>query len=78
MKGLAVSYDPREVLKKEPVAVAGAVKVILAALVLGGVITIGNDALAAAVIAIETVLSLFYVRPASVSRAGLEELGGGE
>lgn len=67
-------YDPREVLKKEPVSVAGAIKVVLAALVLGGAITIGSDALAAWVIAIETVLSLFYVRPASVSRAGLQEL----
>lgn len=70
-----MGYNPAEILKKEPVAVAGAVKVVLAALVLGGAVTLGNDALAAWIIAIEAVLSLFYVRAASVSKAGLEELG---
>lgn len=69
-----MSYDPREVLKKEPVAVAGAIKVVLAALVLGGAVSLSTDALVAWIIAIESVLSLFYVRAASVSRAGLQEL----
>lgn len=68
-------YDPREILRKEPVAVAAAIKVVLAALVLGGAIHLGNDALASWVIALEAVLGLLYVRPASVSKAGLEELG---
>jgi hypothetical protein len=70
------NYSPLEVLKKEPVAVAGAIKVVLASLVLGGAITLGSDALASWVIALEAVLSLFYVRAASVSRAALDEVSG--
>lgn len=68
-------YSIAEILKKEPVAVAGALKTVLLALVLAGVITMGNDVLAAVIIAVEVVLSLLYVRPRSVSVAALEELG---
>lgn len=67
-------YDPRKILQQEPVAVSGAVKTIVLVLVVFGVIDWSGEQTATVLVAMETVLTLFYVRPGSTSTAKLEAL----
>lgn len=66
-------YSLKSILDKEPVIVSGAVKAILAVLVITGVFELSAEALAGVVIALDAVLGLF-VRQRSVSAATLAEL----
>lgn len=52
-----------------------AIVAVLSALIITGVITISAESLAAWGVAVEVVLGLFYVRQATVSKDGLEQLG---
>lgn len=67
-------YDPRKILQQEPVAVAGALKTVVLVLVVFGVIGWSGEQTATVLVALETVLTLFYVRPGSTSTAKLEAL----
>lgn len=67
-------YDPREILKRSPADIAGAVIVLLNVLVLTKVIEISTEALGGINIAIVTVLTLFYVKPSTISRTNLQSL----
>lgn len=67
-------YSLRNIFLQEPNAVRTAVVAILAALVVTEVIDISTEAVAAWGIVIEVVLTLFYVRPLSVSKEGLRQL----
>ena len=71
-------YSPRQVFKQEPAAVKTAIMTILAALVLSGVISADEKTLVAWGLAIEFLLNLFYVRPATVTRDALNELSRGQ
>jgi BRCT domain type II-containing protein len=61
-------YSLKAILDKEPAAIAGAVQVILPVLVLLGVVSLDDKAMAGIVLVISTVLALF-VRGASTSKA---------
>lgn len=55
-------YSPREIFHREPAALKTAFTVVAAALVITGLIELSGEAVAAWAVAIEVVLSLFYVR----------------
>jgi hypothetical protein len=65
-------YSIKNFLNQEPVAISGAVKLLLSALVVGGVVTLSVDALVAYVIALDAVLTLF-VRAKSTPTVPLQE-----
>jgi hypothetical protein len=67
-------YSLKNLLLKEPNAVKSAALAVLAALVVTGTIDLSGEATAAWGIAVELVLTLFYVRPATVTKRALEEL----
>lgn len=67
-------YDPRKILQQEPVAVSAAVKTIVLVAVVFGWIDWSGEQTATVLVALETVLTLFYVRPGSTSTAKLEAL----
>lgn len=67
-------YDPRKILQQEPVAVSGAVKTIVLVLVVFGAIDWSGEQTATVLVALEAVLTLFYVRPGSTSTAKLAAL----
>jgi hypothetical protein len=52
-------YDLRNVLKQQPVAIAGAVKVLLHTLVLAGVLVLDAPLLSGISLAVEVILNLF-------------------
>jgi len=61
-------YDLKAVFDKEPAVIAGAIKSVLWVLVLVGLVSIGEQALAAIALTLEIVLSVF-VRQNSTSTA---------
>jgi hypothetical protein len=61
-------YSLRAILDKEPAAIAGAVQVILPVLVLLGVVSLDDKAMAGIVLVVSTLLALF-VRNASTPKA---------
>lgn len=72
-------YDPREILKRSPADIANAVIVLLNLLVLTNAVNFGDEAktnsvLAGINIATVTLLTLFYVKPSTISRKSLETL----
>lgn len=71
-----MSYSPKQLLAQEPSAVKAAILAILVALITTGVITLSSEAIAAWGLALELVLGLLYIRPLTVSKAGLSELDG--
>jgi hypothetical protein len=60
-------YSLKAILDKEPAAIAGAVQVILPVLVLLGVVSLDDKAMAGIVLVVSTLLALF-VRNASTSK----------
>lgn len=52
-------YDFRNILKQQPVAIAGAVKVVLNVLVLTGLVLMDEKLLAGIALALEVILNLF-------------------
>lgn len=71
-------YSVTNLLQKEPNAIRGAILSILGVLVMTNVVSISAEAVAGIGVSIELLLTLFYVRPMSVSRKGMEELANGE
>lgn len=67
-------YSLKNVLLQKPDAIKGVVLIILAALVAGGQINLDGEAVAMWGLGIERLLSLFYVQPLSVNKAGLADL----
>lgn len=69
-------YSIRRVFAQEPNAVAAALMAILNVFVMTGALDWDGDVVAGVNTALVLALGLFYVRPLSVSKSGLEELGG--
>lgn len=67
-------YSLGQILRQEPNAIRTALLAILGALVITGVVELDAEEVAAWGIAAETVLTLLYVRPLSVSKDSLNEL----
>lgn len=69
-------YSVRNIFTQEPETVKGAALTVLAALVLVNAINLSGEATAGFGLMIERVLSLFYVRPLTASKAALNDLSG--
>lgn len=70
-------YSFKRVIAQEPNAVAAALMALLNVFVMTGVVSWGGDVVAGVNTALVLVLGLFYVRPLSVSKSGLEEIKNG-
>lgn len=69
-------YDLRKIFAQEPNAVAAALMAILNVFIMTGALDWTPETVAGVNTALVLALGLFYVRPLSVSKSGLEELGG--
>lgn len=71
-------YSIKQLFMQEPNTVRSAVMAIIGALVITGVINLSVEALAEWGVAFELTITLFYVRPLSVSKAGLRAITNGK
>lgn len=67
-------YSPKQVLKQEPAGIVTALALINAALIAFDVYSMTDAQLSAANAAVLGLLTLFYIRPATVTRDALREL----
>lgn len=64
-------YNPKEVFKKEPAVLAGALQTVVNAVVGFGLVSASAEQLAGVNVAVLAVLTLFYVRPSVTPNAKL-------
>lgn len=67
-------YSPRQILKQEPAGIVTAASLVNAALIAQGVYSMTDVQLAGWYAAALGLLTLFYIRPATVTRDALQEL----
>lgn len=67
-------YSPKQVLKQEPAGIVTVLALINAALIAFGLYSMTDVQLAAVNAAALGVLTLFYIRPSTVTRDALREL----
>lgn len=68
-------YSPKALFQKQPVVIAGALRSILYVLILGGVLHISADLLAAIALSAEIVLGLFSFQSSTPTAAPTLERG---
>lgn len=67
-------YSPTQILKQEPAGIVTAMSLVNAALINQGVYSLTDTQLSAWYAAALGLLTLFYIRPSTVTRDALQEL----